>query len=237
VKAFLEMTSRGRLSAEAMDGVISGASTTLGVPMLEEEERLVRSLAASVVEAMDRLDQSDEDISRIGADDKTFTRLAPWMGAYTAGVLISRCDPQLYSSARQFEKACGLNLREKSSGEFHGRLHITKRGPGLVRQVLFLFALRTIATSKITHAWYVTRRGYSEDSKKRAVVAVMRKLVKAIFHVARGNAFDESKLFDVRRLDLTKSSPKAPTKPEPRTKPRSIARGTKRGGARASAST
>jgi len=197
----------------------------------------VSSLAACVQEATEQLEQLDEDISRVGAQDETFTRLAPWMGAYTAGVLISRCDPRQYASARQFEKACGLNLREKSSGEFNGRIHITKRGPGLVRQVLYLFALRTLLTSKITHAWYVGRRGYSEDSKKRAVVAVMRKLVKAIFHVARGNAFDESKLFDVRRLDLTKSSPKAPTKPEPRTAPRSIARGTKRGGARASAST
>jgi hypothetical protein len=50
--------------------------------------------------------------------------------------------------------------------------------------------------------WYKRRRGYTADSKQRAVVAVMRKLVRAIFHVARGNEFNESKLFDLRRLDL-----------------------------------
>jgi hypothetical protein len=36
----------------------------------------------------------------------------------------------------------------------------------------------------------------------RAAVALMRKLAKALYHVARGAAFDSSKLFDVRRLQL-----------------------------------
>src|SRR5262249_30094105 len=133
-----------------------------------------------------------------------------------------------YASARQLEKACGLNLREKSSGEHRGRLSITKRGPGVVRQVLFMFALRMIQKSPAVHAWYMRRRGYLEDSKQRAIVAVMRKLVRALFRVAKGEAFDESKLFDLRRLDLEA----IPTRPKkevtPRTTPRSIARGTKR---------
>ena len=40
----------------------------------------------------------------------------------------------------KLEKAVGLNLREKSSGEHEGRLSITKRGPGLLRRLLYLFA-------------------------------------------------------------------------------------------------
>ena len=54
----------------------------------------------------------------------------------------------------------------------------------------------------IVRAWYMRRKGYTEGSKQRAVVAVMRKLTRAMFHIAKGNAFDASKLFDVRRLDL-----------------------------------
>ncbi len=34
----------------------------------------------------------------------------------------------------------------------------------------------------------------------KAVVAVSRKLALALWHVARGEAFDSSKLFDTRRL-------------------------------------
>ena len=39
-------------------------------------------------------------------------------------------------------------------------------------------------------------------AKVRAVVAVMRKLVMALWHVARGAEFDARKLFDVRRLEV-----------------------------------
>ena len=135
------------------------------------------------------------------------------------------------------EKACGLNLREKSRGETSGRITITKRGAGVVRQVLYLFALRMLQASPAVRAWYKRRRGYTEDSKQRAVVAVMRKLVRALFHVARGDAFDASKLFDLRRLDLeTKeaatpddAAPPNATAPSPRTTPRPIARGRQRG--------
>jgi hypothetical protein len=144
-------------------------------------------------------------------------------------VLVTFCDPRQYSKARQLEKACGLNLREKSSGQCDGRLHITKRGPGLVRKVIYLFALRMIKESSAVRAWYMRRRGYSEGTKQRAVVAVMRKLVRAIFHVAQGQTFDVSKLFDLRRLDLEAMDVAAKRGITRRTKPRAIARDKKRG--------
>jgi hypothetical protein len=77
-------------------------------------------------------------------------------------------------------------------------------------------------------AWYQRRRGYTEDSKQRAIVAVMRKLVRALFHVARGEAFDETKLFDVRRLDLDAPTAARAMPVAPRRTPRPIARGRRR---------
>lgn len=38
--------------------------------------------------------------------------------------------------------------------------------------------------------------------KLKAVTAVMRKLALALWHVAQGDAFDASKLFDTARLQL-----------------------------------
>ena len=74
--------------------------------------------------------------------NEVFRYLQPFCGTYTAAVLVTMCDPCQYASARQLEKACGLNLREKSSGEHRGQMSITKRGPSLVRQLLYLLALR-----------------------------------------------------------------------------------------------
>jgi transposase len=184
------------------------------------------------------MEKLDAELQRMTGQDDVLGRLAPWMGSYTAAVIVTMCDPQKYASASQLEKACGLNMRESSSGEHRGRVAITKRGPGVVRQVLYLFALRTIQHCAMARAWYKQRRGYTEGSKSRAVVALMRKLVKAMFHVARGDVFDPTKLFDKRRLEakLTAPSPE-PSKIgfAPRVMPRAIA-GRKRGGA-SSAST
>lgn len=228
VRSFLREASRARLSAATVEGVVAGTQATLGVPMMAEEERLVSTLATHALEARERADGLDHDMLELARNNAVFARLQPWMGTYTAAVIITLCDPLQYAKARQLEKACGLNLREKSSGEYHGRLSITKRGPGLVRQLLYLFALRMLQESSAVRAWYVRRRGYTEESKRRAVVAVMRKLVRALFHVARGAAFDASKLFDLRRLDLEAPSAMAAKKVTSRTTPRAYARGPKR---------
>jgi transposase len=226
-RALLVDASRGRLAAEVLDGVIDGARTTLGVPATPEEELFIRSMASDALEATRRMAEIEKRIAELAADDEAFERLQPWMGTYTAAVIVTHCDPRRYANARQIEKAAGLNLREKSSGEHHGRLMITKRGPGVVRHALYLFALRMIQSSPAVQAWYKRRRGYTEESKQRAVVAVMRKLVRALFHVARGSAFDPATLFDLRRLSLAEpaSTPRGVT---PRTTPRPIARGAQR---------
>jgi transposase len=227
VKRLLHTASSSRLSTEAAEGVIAGARATLGMPAMPEEERVVRTLAAHSLEAGKRMAELEEAMRELGREDEVFSRLQPWMGTYTAAVIVTLCDPRQYTNARQLEKACGLNLREKSSGEHKGRLSITKRGPSLVRQVLYMFALRMIKESDALRAWYKKRRGYTEDSKQRAIIAVMRKLVRALFHVAKGETFDVSKLFDLRRLTIETSNT-APKNVTARTTPRSIVRGTKR---------
>ena len=82
-------------------------------------------------------------------------------------------------------------------------MSITKRGPGQVRRLLFMATLRLMKDNNTARAWCHARKGYKADQKIKAVVALMRKLTRALWHVAKGDAFDATKLFDVRRLDLT----------------------------------
>jgi hypothetical protein len=206
-KALLREASRGRLSVQAMEGLVAGAQTSLGVPTAPEEEQLLRTVALQVLEASKQKEDLERQMREVGAVDVTYARLSRWMGTVTAAVMVTMCDPLQYARAFHLEKGIGLNLREKSSGQMIGRLSITKRGPGLVRQMMYLFALRTIQSDAVVRAWYERRQGYSNESRMRAVVAVMRKLARAMFHVARGSVFDASKLFDVRCLGL--EAPKA----------------------------
>lgn len=130
--------------------------------------------------------------------------MRPVVGATTAGVLVASIgDPRHYGSAYAYTKALGLNLKEKSSGKQKGPLHITKRGPGVARLFLYLAALRMIQREPICRAWYakkVQRQG--GQLKSKAVVALTRKLAKALWHIARGATFDAALLFDTTRLDI-----------------------------------
>jgi transposase len=123
----------------------------------------------------------------------------------TAAVLVVDVgDPAKFASARSFLKACGLNLKEKSSGTKLSPLRLTKRGPPRARQYLWLASLRLLHTDDVARAWYAKK--VARDGgvmKKKAVVALMRKLAKALFAVARGEEFDTTKLFDVTRLKLS----------------------------------
>jgi hypothetical protein len=70
--------------------------------------------------------------------------------------------------------------------------------------------LRWIQSDVIARAWYdrkVKRQGGRLKSK--AVIALMRKLVLALWHVAHGRQFDSTLLFDTRRLGLNDRLPKS----------------------------
>jgi transposase len=95
----------------------------------------------------------------------------------------------------------GLNLKEHSSGQHKGQLRITKRGSGTVRRYLFLAALRLIQKDPLIEQWYqakIDRNG--GRVKMKAVVAVMRKLARALWHVAQGQPFEAAKLVNAHHL-------------------------------------
>ena len=47
-----------------------------------------------------------------------------------------------------------FNLKEKSSGQFQGRLKLSKRGSSTARKYLFLAALRLIQNDPVIAKWY-----------------------------------------------------------------------------------
>jgi transposase len=67
---------------------------------------------------------------------------------------------------------------------------------------LFMAVLRLIQKNFIVQAWYQNKVDRDGGTKMKAVVAVMRKLARAFWHVGQGKRFDAAKLFDVKRLGL-----------------------------------
>jgi transposase len=208
----LRKASRGRFDAERIAAIANSARLTLGVPMTPGEQARLRAIVQQIEQQTLLLDAVDEELVKVVKSDDVMTRLAVVVGpACAAAIVCYLGSPLDFGSARAMEKAAGLNLKERSSGEKKGRLSITKYGPGEVRQLLYLATLRILQEQPVVSAWYRARRCYRSDaSKAQAVVAVMRKLTRSLWHVARGARFDATKLFDVRRLDLPVSGD-APT--------------------------
>jgi len=85
-------------------------------------------------------------------------------------------------------KLAGLNLCENSSGKRKGRICISKMGRALLRKILFFMAINVVKEGRILHDYYqkLIKKG---KFKMKALVAVMRKLLKIIFALVRNKTY------------------------------------------------
>jgi transposase len=207
---FLRKAARKPPAPELVHGLLQAARTTSGVALVADELQLVRMMASEVLRLLQMRDQVDARIEKTIVDVREAQAMRPCLGAVTAAVVYAYLGaPGDYGCAAALEKAAGLNLIERSSGDDPGSKHLSKRGPAVVRKYLFLAAMRLIQTNPVVKAWYQARSSFKADAKAKALIAVERKLCRALFHVAAGNPFDAYKLFDTRRLVLESSSQEA----------------------------
>jgi transposase len=138
----------------------------------------------------------------LAAKNPVITAMATVVGVVTACVLwVHLGDPRDYVCGRAYRKAMGLNLKERSSGQWKGRLKISKRGHSAVRRWLYFTGLRLVQERSV-RVWYQAKKAKSGGKGRLAVIGVMRKLALAIFHVARGATFEPSRLFPGRRAPV-----------------------------------
>ena len=206
-RAILLKASKQALSGARIEALLANAAAGYGeVPCAEEVEALQR-LAADASRTRDQVSAARKALETMAVKDEATQRLIPVLGKATSGALIAEVgDLRNFDSPGSVVRMLGLNLKESSSGQFKGRLRITKRGSSRGRHYLFYAALRLIYRDPIVRAWYAKKKARSTDSGLIGVVAVMRKLASALWHVARGAKFDAAKLYDTRHLNLAVSA-------------------------------
>ncbi len=191
------------LAADKIDAVIAGARGSAGVPMLAEQRVALIELARDTRRAVKSANKARRWVEKLSRGHASTSHMSPVVGQATAAVIVSEVgDPTGFISPAAYLKAQGLNLAERSSGKHKGELKISKRGSGLARRYLFLAALRLIQRDALVRAWYAKRLRRNGGVKLKGVVAVMRKLARALWHVARGRAFDSSLLIDASKLPI-----------------------------------
>jgi transposase len=218
VRELMRRASRNTIKQDEVQQIIESAVGSVGMAASEDEREVIRCVAREALHVRASIASIDKVIEKTASEHEATRRIASVVGRVTAVVLVAYLGPlSEYGSAAALEKACGLNLKIKSSGNSAGRPSITKRGSAVVRRYLYLAALRLVKDDEVIAAWYRSRGGYRANHKLVALVAVMRKLIRALWHVARGETFDAKKLVDTRALVVANAPPSAPALPPPPT--------------------
>lgn len=195
----------GHLLKEAkIEALLEAARTSSGLEPVAAESKMLQHLCAELARHREQEQKAERQVLALAKEDEVLVSMGTVVGKSSAvGIQAAMGAPKRYGKARQFLKALGLNLKENSSGKAVGGLHITKRGNSMARRLLFLAALRKVKDDALVRAWYEQRVHRQGGSKIKALVAVMRKLAAALWHVGvHGGSFDARQLFDVRRLGL-----------------------------------
>jgi hypothetical protein len=197
----LRKASRGKLATEKINAIVQSAKDTIGVPMLAAETAAVQMIGEKLDALVAQQKVLDTELEQAAMAEPATAGMSPIVGKKTSAVLVGMLgDFADYDSVRGLQRSAGMNLRVRSSGKQKGKLKLTKRGSSVARRYLFMASMRWVRQSPIVRAWYerkITRNG---GSKMKALIALMRKLLAGLYHVARGKELELTKLFDVRGL-------------------------------------
>ncbi len=199
----MRKTGGALLKANKIKAVLVSAANTLGVKCIEAEREQVRELCSEIRRLQKMGNQARSRVESLTQNIDCVKEMTPVVGKVTAAVLhMILGNMGNYDNAGSVSKTLGLNLKERSSGKHKGQLRITKRGSGTARMYLYMAVLRLVKGNAIIRSWYNKKIKRDGGVKKKALVAVMRKLAEALWHVGRGSKFDASKLFDTSRLAI-----------------------------------
>lgn len=194
-----------RLSEEKISRVLESAKQTMGVRMSGSQVTQVRWIAVKLIKLRRESAVLRREVEETVKGDEEMRRVGAEVGLCTAAVLHATMGSFAeYGSVRAVYHAAGVNLKVHSSGEprKEPRLRITKRGSSTARRWLYFATLRWIRADRIARAWYEHKVAHNGGVKLKGIIALMRKLLAGLYHVARGGTFDSKRLFDLRRLAL-----------------------------------
>jgi transposase len=176
--------------------LMESAASTVGVRMNPWDMRALRDGAQEAAAARKQMKLAVRRLAQLALAQPTIQAMGRAVGLSTACVLwLCLGDPHNYPCAAAYVKAMGLNLCERSSGTYKGRVKISKRGFGMVRYWMYLAAMRLLKEGPV-QSWFLAKKERDQNKGGKALVALMRRLGMALWHVgACGEVFEPGRLF------------------------------------------
>ena len=157
----------------------------------------------------EQLDVVTKKLEAIGKEDPRIQRIRtiPGVGPRTAEILVACIDdPMRFDNGRQVSAYFGLIPRQYQSGETDRNGRITKRGNPLARTILVECAWASLRYNPWAKAVYERVSGKQKTRKKKAAVALARKIAVIAWALLRDQKDWEPK----RMIEITESFGKMP---------------------------
>ncbi len=189
----LKKESRGNYGMKQAEELIEYARCSVGVK--EGSEELVMEIRQILI----LIEVIDEFIDEIETKMEKILKRIPYsanllsnkgIGIVTvAGIIGEVLDFVRFRNQGAIIKYAGLNLYEMSSGKHHGIRRITKRGRGLLRKLLYFASINTVKKGGIMHEFYMHLVETNGMIKKKALVAVSKKILSMMYAQVKNNTF------------------------------------------------
>lgn len=157
----------------------------------------------------EQLDSVIKKLESIGKTDPRVQRIQtiPGVGPRTAEILVACLDdPHRFTNGRQVSAYFGLVPRQYQSGETDRNGRITKRGNPLARTILVECAWASLRYNPWAKAIYERICGKQKTRKKKAAIALARKIAVLAWAMLR----DQSDWDPKRMLSVSQSFGKTP---------------------------
>lgn len=213
-RALIDRVSRGQISASRQQAIVEAAEESVGKKPIPEEIAYMQSIARRLLELRKAIRDAERHLDELQDDYQPARRIRAFAGPLVGGVVVGEVgDPRDFSAAAAYEKAAGLNLVEDTTGtqgqhtdqDDAPSVRISKRGSSRARKHLFIAVQRWIQDCEVARAWYrrkIQQHAGCQAPEVVASVALMRKMIRLLYHIGRGAEYDPTKLFDIRQLDL-----------------------------------
>ena len=159
----------------------------------------LRILCDQLEHTQSNLQRLEEELEQLVTTDPETKglRQIPELGVETVAVLRAELgEVQRFARTDQVVAYAGMDIEIKESGKWKGKAKLSKHGSGLIRQMLYLAALRSARKEDSAFGAYYRHLVARGLKKMSAVMAVMRKIVTVATHLLKtGEDYDPSKVW------------------------------------------
>jgi len=187
--ALLRMHKHAHYGHPTAKKLLSLASTSVSSQRAEAGRSLsLRILCGQLEQTQKYLEELQVELEQLIANDPATKSLQqiPEFGTQTVAVLRAELgDVDRFARTDQAIAYAGLDVQIKESGLWKGKAKLSKRGSGLLRQMLYLAALRSLHLQGSAFGAYYQRLVARGLKKGSALMAVMRKMLAVTVHLLK----------------------------------------------------